>query len=78
MKNTTLSLAQNVLLNICVQALKNKVTIPPGAQIKKLHGEWLGYSSFSLGFDLKVIFKSYSDKLELVRIGTPNQLYNHI
>jgi mRNA-degrading endonuclease YafQ of YafQ-DinJ toxin-antitoxin module len=34
-------------------------------------------SSFRLGYDLRVIFKHYEEKLELVRIGTHNQLYRY-
>lgn len=78
LKKTKLSLAQNTLLNICVQALKNKRKIPASARLKKLTGEWMGYHSLCLGFDMRIIFKLYGEQIELIRIGTHNQLYNRI
>jgi len=75
-KKIKFSLVQKTLLNIYVNALKNKVNFPASAKVKKLRGEWLGYSSFCLGYDLRVIFKRY-EEVELVRIGTHNQLYKY-
>ncbi|WP_372999003.1 type II toxin-antitoxin system YafQ family toxin [Sulfurimonas sp.] len=73
-KNTQLSLAHKTLLNIFINALRNdNKNIPT----KKLKGEWLGYSSFRLSFDLRIIFKCYDEEVELVRIGTHNQLYKY-
>jgi len=71
--NIQLSLAQKTLLTISINALKNNHGIP----YKKLKGEWLGYSSFRLGYNLRVIFRFYKEQLELVRVGTHNQLYKY-
>jgi len=70
-----LKLAQNVKLNICVQALKNGFKLDKSARCKNLHGEWLGYSEISIGWDLRVVFKCHEEQLELIRIGTHNKLF---
>lgn len=77
LKKTKLNLTQNIALNRCVQALKNKITIPISARNKKLYGEWLGYKEVSIGWDLRVIYKLHEQQLELVRIGTHTQLFKN-
>jgi addiction module RelE/StbE family toxin len=75
LKKVRLTLAQKTLLGICINAITSRVKVPPSANIKKLTGEWKGYRSIKLGFDLRVIFRCHDEQLELVRIGTHNQLY---
>jgi mRNA interferase YafQ len=71
-----LSLFQNVKLNICIQALKNGYKLDKTARMKKLQGKWFGYNEISIGWDLRVIYKYYGKQLQLIRIGTHNQLFN--
>ena len=75
LKKSRLNVLQNVKLNIYLQALKNGNKLDPAARCKKLHGKWFGYYEVTLGWDLRLIYKMNEQNLELVRIGTHNQLF---
>lgn len=58
--------------------LANEEELPPESKNHFLKGEWKGFSEFHIGGDLLVIYHSIdSSTLELIRIGTHNQLFKY-
>jgi len=58
--------------------LANEEPLPIESKNHPLKGDWKGFTEFHIGGDLLVIYHYIDDStLELIRIGTHNQLFKY-
>ncbi len=55
--------------------LSKEETLPKEALDHQLKGEWIAFREFHISGDLLVIYRVYDEIVELVRIGSHNQLF---
>jgi mRNA interferase YafQ len=55
--------------------LASNDNLPKEALNHSLKGNWSGFQEFHLGGDMVVIYRFTDDEIELVRIGSHNQVF---
>jgi mRNA interferase YafQ len=55
--------------------LSNGKKLPKEANNHNLKGEWSGFEEFHLGGDMVMIYHFINGDLELIRVGTHNQVF---